>query len=128
MFTFPKEVYQNQIFVYKDFYENTDLQIKINIIQNDIFKFRGKNIESEENLNIFQSILGGDFIIRTPRGLKEIKLQTNRIHDFNYILKGMGIQGGDHVIRFKLYVPEDLTENHREFLKRIINETQNKND
>jgi len=120
-FIFPPEIYQNQIFTYKDFYKNVDLQIKI-IIFDNMFKIRGKNIESEEKLNIFKSMLGGNFTVKTPRGPREIELLPGKIHDFNFVLNKMGIQGGDHIIRFKLFFPVNLKEKHKEWLVKILNE------
>ncbi len=122
----PGEIYQHQTFTYKDFYKNIDLQVRINILPSNYFKIRGRNIESEESLNIFKGIIGGDVLIRTLKGTQQIELSPYRIHDFNYILNGMGIQGGNHIIRFKICCPENLTEENKIQLVKILNETENK--
>jgi len=125
IFTFPEKIYQNQMFFYKDFYENIDLVIKINILLDNVFKVKGKIIESEEQLNVFQGIMGGIIPVKTPQGIIDLEISPNQVENFNYILKDGGL-GGDHIVKFKLYLPENLTPEHKRMLETILNETKNK--
>jgi len=127
-FCFDNNIYQNQIFIFKDFYENIDLHIKFNILPEGDFKVRGKNIESEINLNIFKSILGGKFFAPTPKGSLEIELPPNKIQNYNCLLKNEGLNGGDHLIRFNIYIPNNLKKEHKELLKRILDETKDQTE
>ena len=122
-FNFPPGVYQDQIFKYPNFVDNTDLHIKISIVDS-FFKFKGKNVTSEERINIFRAILGGPIKIRTLTGIEEVSIPEATIDNYFYILKNKGIGGGNHTIRFNTYIPDNISEENKTLLLNILNETE----
>ena len=115
--------HQNQRYVYKNFYKNIDLWVKVKIVS-DYFYVVNSDVHSQEDLLIFKAILGGEQEIRTPKGLKKIILPEGNIKDFDFILKENGLAGGDQIIHFKVKLPNRLTDTQCKLLNEFINDSK----
>lgn len=120
----PAGAYQNQIIIYKNFFENIDLYLKVIIDPDEKFSVKGKNILSVYKLNIFKALLGGNITISTIFGDKKINLPEKKYQDYSYNISGLGIDGGDHIILFHIYVPDILSPSDKNLLKKILNEQE----
>jgi len=119
-FVFSNISKQNQNFVYRNFYKDITLVIKINILSDGFFKIRNNVVESEEKLNIFKSILGGSITVKTLLGREVIEIPKGSISNFMCVLKGKGLFGGDHTIRFNLFLPDNLNDTQKELLTKLV--------
>lgn len=117
---------QDQIFVFKNYHRDIDLCVKIHILPNDTFKIRGNITESVENINIFKAIIGGNFKVKTLKGLEEINLPPGNISDFSYLLKGKGLFNGDLLIKLKVFLSKNLTEDEKKMLNILAYEKNKK--
>lgn len=115
--SFIFQIYEfNQRCVFKKYYKDIDLIVYFNIISNEFFKVKGKTIETEENLSIFKAISGGEIPVKTLKGTEIILLPEGNISNFEHIRKGGGLFGQDHIIKFKLYLPNKLSKEQKDFL------------
>lgn len=107
---------QDQIFVFSNYHKNIDLRVKIHIQVEEPFKIRGNITEVTENINIFKAILGGPFQVKTLEGVEEINLPSGNISDFSYVLKEKGLFKGDLLIKLKVFLSKNLTEEQKKIL------------
>jgi len=126
VFTFPPNTYQDQIFKHNNFVEDADLHVRVNIVDS-FFVFKGKNVSSVEGLNIFKAILGGYVTIRTIFGNEDVLTPEGKINDYHYTIKGKGIGGGDHIVKFRIFASQNLSQENKKLLGVILNETQKEN-
>lgn len=107
---------QDQIFVFTNYHRNIDLRVKVHIEVEPPFKVRGNITEVTENINIFKAILGGYFKVKTLEGEVEVDLPPGNISDFNYVLKEKGLFKGDLLIKLKVFLSKNLTEEQKKIL------------
>jgi len=119
-FTFTDIQHQNQTYAYKNFFKGTTLIVKLSIEPEGSFRIRGQTIESEEQLNIFKAILGGKHKVQTVFGEEEIELPGGSITNFSIDLPERGLAGGDQIVKFKLAVPKNLTEEQKTLLRKLL--------
>jgi DnaJ-class molecular chaperone len=127
MFTFDNITQQNQVHRYRNFFGEVDLVVKTHIKNTEDFQLKDKKVYSKINLNIFKAILGGKMEIKTIHGNEIIDLPPNQITNFNQVIEGKGFKGGDHIAKFNIFLPKELTDKQRELLNYIINEEKIKN-
>ena len=121
-FSFRDITHQNQTYIFKNYYKNINLHIKINIISNEEFFIKKDTIYTDVPLNIFKAILGGKVKVKTPKSFAIIEIPEGKIKDFSCPLKGKGLRGNDLIINFKLYLPKNLTMQQKEVLNSMLNE------
>lgn len=107
---------QDQVFIFKHFHKNIDLRIKLHIVTPPQFKLRGRITESIENIDIFKAILGGNYKVNTINGPEEVILPEGKIKDFDIILENKGIFGGNHLIKLKVFLSKNLTDEQKKIL------------
>jgi DnaJ-class molecular chaperone len=107
---------QDQIFIFNNYHRNIDLRVKVHVEVEEPFKIRGNVTEVTENINIFKAILGGSFNIRTLEGTVEVNLPPGNISDFTYVLKEKGLFKGDLLIKLKVFLSKNLTEEQKKIL------------
>lgn len=127
-FSFNNITEQDQSFLHKNYYKDVDLCIKVHILPSGNFKVRGRLIESVENISIFKAILGGDLEVKTLNGVEIISLPQGNISDFTYVLKGKGLFGGNHLIKLKVFLANNLTDNQKSLLNDLLHEENNSKD
>jgi DnaJ-class molecular chaperone len=107
---------QDQIFLFENYHKGIDLRVKVHILSDGFFKIRGNITESTENINIFKAIIGGKFKVKTLDGFESINLPSGNINDFSYILKEKGLFKGDLLIKLKVFLSKNLTEEQQKML------------
>lgn len=113
---------QDQSFLYKKFYKDIDLCVKVRIEPPEGFKIKGKNTESIENISIFKAILGGEHEVSTLFGKQKIPLPEGKISDYTFILPEKGLFGGNHYIKLKVFLPKNLTNKQKNMLNKLVYE------
>jgi len=111
-----------------------DLIAKIMIKEHETFKRDGYNIISEVPITVTQAILGSKVTLETVHGEKEVEISGGVHNNLRYVLKNYGAPSidpldekfGDHIIKFKIIIPTDLSERQLELIKKlkIIEESQ----
>jgi DnaJ-class molecular chaperone len=107
---------QDQVFIFKTFHKNIDLRVKLHIVTPPQFKLRGRITESIENIDIFKAIVGGNYKVTTINGLENVILPEGKIKDFDIILENKGIFGGNHLIKLKVFLSKNLTDEQKKIL------------
>ncbi|CAI2370091.1 unnamed protein product [Moneuplotes crassus] len=104
-----------------------DIIASIIIKDHESFQRNGYDIVSEVPITIAQAILGSKIKIETLHGEQEISLEPGYTITIRYVLKNYGApymypdedKRGDHIIKFKVIVPEDLTETQRSVIEKL---------
>jgi len=123
-FSFRKIDHQNQTYVYKNYYKGINLHIKVNIVSTGDFYIKKDIVYVDVPLNIFKAILGGSLEVKTPRSVAIIEIPEGRVKDFSYKLTEKGLTGKDLIINFKVFLPKNLTLQHKKLLNIIIDENK----
>lgn len=122
VFLFNKIGNQAQTYVYKNYHKGINLHIKVDVMSKGDFYLKKDVIYSDVPLNIFKAILGGSLEVKTPRSVAIIEIPEGMVKDFSYRLKEKGLPGKDLVINFKVFLPKNLTLQHKKLLNIIIDE------
>jgi curved DNA-binding protein len=103
-----------------------DLFVTVFVEGDPRFARNGKNLYSDVQIDVFDAILGGVVSVPTIDGGNvdvNIRSGVQQDHQINLSGKGMPIIGtesrGDHIITIKLRVPNDLTDEQKELVKKI---------
>lgn len=104
-----------------------DLVGVVKIKEHETYKRDGYDIISEVPITISQAILGGSLIVETVHGEKEITLDKGTGSDSTHIIKDHGAphlppedhKNGDHIIKFKIIIPSDLSPRQIELIKQL---------
>jgi molecular chaperone DnaJ len=93
------------------------------IIEDDKFFFEDeecKKLQSIEYVSIIKIITGGAVEVETLKGSIRMNITENS-QNKKYRLKGLGVDGGDHIVIFDAYIPkiEEITREDVEAIKRI---------
>ena len=107
--TFERVTQQNQLVTLTNYYKGITLIVKIYLTSHKNLKIRGRNIESSESISIFKALAGGEFEVDTAFGKETVELPLGKISNYTYMLKGKGLDGGNHLINFKVFPPKQLT-------------------
>lgn len=111
---------QDQTFVFKNDYKGITLKIIVSIAPLDNIKVRGKQIEIEEQLNIFKAILGGDHEIETTLGNIRINLPEGNIANFSVVTKDHSLNWDYVKINFNIILKENLTPTQKKLLNSFV--------
>ncbi|CAN5152382.1 J domain-containing protein [soil metagenome] len=105
---------------------NGDLYITFSIANHTKFKREGNNLYSDENLDLYTAVLGGEVMIDTFDGKVKLKIAPGTQGDSKVKLKGKGFpvykkegEFGDLFITWKIKVPENLTEKEKELFSEL---------
>jgi len=123
-FFFKNIAHQNQTYVYKNYHNGINLHIKVNIVSNGDFYIKKDVVYADVPLNIFKAILGGSLEVKTPRSVAIVEIPEGRVKDFSCRLKEKGLTGKDLIINFKVFLPKNLTLEHKRLLNIIIDENK----
>jgi molecular chaperone DnaJ len=106
-----------------------DVVFRINLVKHPVFDVDGLNIRKKENINIIDLMLGTEIEFETLDGKVKIKVDKLCPPDKIFRLVGKGLIDGRSGIRGNLFVeiegkmPETLTEEQEEILKKLKEET-----
>lgn len=110
-----------------------DLYVVISIKQHPIFERHGVDIVCDIPITFTKAALGGEVEIPTLNGKKTIKIPAGTQNDKMFKLKGEGIKHlrspytGDQIVRVKIEVPINLTDEQKNLLKQFDGTLKDKN-
>lgn len=103
-----------------------DLYITFDIVPDRHFKRDGADLYTEQELDLYTAVLGGDVIINTFTDKVKLKVKEGTQNGSKVRLKGKGFpiykkEGsyGDLYITFKVNIPKNLTEEQRELFTKL---------
>ncbi len=103
-----------------------DLYIEINIKPHKLFKREGNDLVLDLNLNVAQAALGAEIRVPTVDGsATELKIPAGTQNEKVFHLKNMGVPylrgagRGDMLVRAKVQVPTNLTEDQKRLLREL---------
>ncbi|MGE5582073.1 MAG: molecular chaperone DnaJ [Bacillota bacterium] len=102
-----------------------DLYIYIHVKPHPKFERQGNDVISEIKLSITQATLGTAVMIDTLDGKVELRIPEGTQHGTSFRLRGHGITflrghgRGDHHVRVKITVPQKLSPEQRELLRKL---------
>ena len=106
--------------------ERGDLLVEVVVSAHPIFKRQDMNIFSTVPISFARAALGGPIRIRTVDGEVEYEVRPGTQTDTKVRLRGKGVPSirnksirGDHYVTLVVQVPERLTEEQKEALRRF---------
>ena len=106
--------------------EQGDLILIINQKEHTFFKRDGSHLHFTKDILLTEALCGTSFVIEHLNG-KELLIKTNKIIDpySKRIVRGEGFYEkngtkGDLIITFKIFFPEYLNKERREYLKKLL--------
>lgn len=112
---------------------NGDLYVYITVKKHPFFIREGENIICEVPVTFTKAALGGEIEIPTLNGKKTIKIPAGTQNDKLFRLKGEGIKNprspftGDQIVRIKIEVPINLSDEQKELLEKFDKTLKEKN-
>jgi len=104
--------------------------LEVRVKPHEIFLRDGLNIISEVPLSITEAVLGCKITIETVDGKLNIEVKPGTNSGDELHLKHHGMPPfhppenydindlrGDHIIKFKIVLPKDMSDNHREIIR-----------
>lgn len=108
-----------------------DLFVNIHVKEHEYFKREGRDIILEVPITFIDAILGTTIEVPTIKGKEQIKIKPGLQPSDEIVLKGMGIKDikgygiGNQIIRFKILIPQKLTDNQKRLLEEFRKEIDN---
>ena len=104
-----------------------DLVGTITIKEHEVFKRKGYDIITEVPVTISQAILGSKIKVETIHGEQEIVIEKGVTNNVRYVIKNQGAphlypdddKFGDHIVKFKIVIPTDLSEKQVELVQSL---------
>ncbi|MCF4100496.1 J domain-containing protein [Gillisia sp. M10.2A] len=103
-----------------------DLLITFKIVNNTAFKREKENLYSEEEINLYTALLGGEITINTFTGKVKLKVKPETQSGTQVKLKGKGFpkykkegEFGDLYITYKVKMPTKLTKKEKELFHEL---------
>lgn len=104
---------------------NGDLHIRICIVDRR-WKLIGKNVHSNEPVDLFIALLGGKILVETIDGPVKIKINPQTPNGTIIRISEKGFQSydnkgprGDHVLTLHVVIPCDLDSNEKKILRKL---------
>lgn len=96
-----------------------DLIIRVRVKDDPFFEREGMNLVCEVPINLAQALLGSRIRVRTVEGKKVVlRIPPGTQSGTSFRVRGQGVQKGDRrgdqLVRVKIQVPEELSEEGRE--------------
>ncbi|MBN1892469.1 MAG: molecular chaperone DnaJ, partial [Clostridiales bacterium] len=111
-----------------------DLYVQFKVRPHPLFERKGNNTYCDLPLTFTQAALGADVEIPTIDGKVTTRIREGTQPFDTYTLRGKGIplknrpsNRGDHICRFVLEVPTNLSEDQKETLRKFENTLTDKN-
>lgn len=108
---------------------NGDIFITFHVQQDPLFHRKGNDIHSKTDVDVFTAILGGELQINTFQGPVKIKIKPYTQNGSKIRLKGKGFpvykkEGafGDYYAEINIKIPNELTEEQLELLRKVSNQ------
>lgn len=103
--------------------KNGNIYLDVNVLDNDIFKKSGLDLETTIYISPVTAILGDDIDVQTPWGLATLKIPTNTKNNRIFRIKDQGIRtqnnNGDLYVRVEIETITNITENQKKLLEKL---------
>ncbi|MCD6557081.1 MAG: J domain-containing protein [Bacteroidales bacterium] len=106
--------------------DNGDLFIRIVVKNSHEFAIKGNDVIQKAEIDIYTAILGGEISLKTIKGDVKITIPENYNYKRKLRLKGYGMpvydkpkKFGDLYLDLKYKIPEDISEEEKQLLKRL---------
>lgn len=103
-----------------------DLFVRVKLTPNAKFKVKGDDLYSQQEIDLYTAVLGGEELVETLSGQVKIKVAAGTQNDKSIRLKGKGMplytkpdQFGDLYIQLKVHIPENLNDKQKELFETI---------
>lgn len=96
-----------------------DLLVHIRVRPDPVFHREGNDVHSDVAVSPAIAALGGKTPMQTLRGRVNLTIPPGTSSGVRLRLRDLGIQGGDHVARVMIIVPEKLTSRQRELFEEL---------
>ena len=103
-----------------------DLFVRVKLTHNAKFKVKGDDLYSQQEIDLYTAVLGGEELVETLSGQVKIKVAPGTQNDKSIRLKGKGMplytkpdQFGDLYIQLKVHIPENLNDKQKELFETI---------
>lgn len=102
-----------------------DLYVVINVLPYENFRREGDDLHTDVPLKYTQAIFGDEIVIQTLNGAVKLKIPPGTQPNTTFRIPGKGMPrfnrygSGDLYARVKLVVPQKLSEEERELLKKL---------
>lgn len=108
-------------------YAPGDLFVKLEVMQDPVFRRQGANVHMESVISFTQAILGGTIQVPTLSGPVVLKVRPGAQPGQKLCLKGRGIKvpnkgTGDQVVNIKVEMPKNLTRRQRLIIEEFAKE------
>ena len=105
--------------------KNGNLNLKINVEKNDLFRFDGLNVLSDLPITPSEAALGTSVQINTIDGLISMKIPPETSSGQKFRLHGQGIfdkennKKGDHIVTVSVKIPKNLSPQEKELYNKL---------
>ncbi|MDQ3044767.1 MAG: J domain-containing protein [Chloroflexota bacterium] len=104
-----------------------DVYLRVTVESHPRFERAGDNLRSEIEVSLYTAILGGEVVATTPTGQVQLAIPANTQPGRLIRLRGQGMpklkagtdERGDLLLRVKIVLPADLTDEERELFSRL---------
>lgn len=108
--------------------ESGDCYLNINIKSHSKFKRAGSNIQSEEEINYLDAILGANIEVETVNGVAKLEIPAGTQPNSLFKIRNEGVNKnnikGDHIVGIKVKIPKNLSEKEKQLLNQIRTEIE----
>jgi len=88
---------------------NGDLIIKIKVREHPHLHFVGNDLQTNVPVSIYEAMLGAEIEVPTATGKVVMKIQPLTQPGRIYRLKGLGLAGGDQLVKIEIVLPQKLS-------------------
>jgi molecular chaperone DnaJ len=88
---------------------NGDLIIKIKVREHPHLAFVGNDLQTNVPVSIYEAMLGAEIEVPTATGKVVMKIQPLTQPGRIYRLKGLGLAGGDQLVKIEIVLPQKLS-------------------
>ncbi len=112
--------------------QHGDLYLHIQVKPHARFERRGFDVQSIENLNLLQTVLGDTLHVETVHGPVKLKIPSGTQGDHTFKIKGYGVPHpqssakGDHYVRINIEIPKKLSRSEKELYGNLVKESKDK--
>lgn len=103
-----------------------DLYITFSITNDSQFKRDGSNLYSDEDMDLYTAVLGGEITVDTFEGKAKLVVKPGTQNGTKVKLKGKGFpvykkegEFGDLIVSYRINIPSDLTEKEKELFTEL---------
>jgi len=102
--------------IFKATTSSGNFNLKLEIEDEHPFKIKGSHIETTICINLIQAVLGSKIKLKDPRNQDFIlTIPSGSLHGDTLRLKGLGLPGGDLLVKVEISIPKNLSEAEKQY-------------